>query len=194
MATKMASKALSIAKSMQSAVEVKEVTTTSSGGVNSTGTIVRITNIPQDATHNGRVGLNVKVKSIQLKGWILGQDVTLTDTSLVRCLIVRDNGYGSLQPSFADILQAGAVYGLRNGTPDKLRNWTVVSDLMLPVSSGGPNAQVIDVYKKLDTPVVFDGTAGTDSNKGGYFLMLLSNRSSDLPIVAVQCRVRYCDA
>lgn len=190
----MARKALSIAKRLQSDVELKEVTTESIGTVNSTGVILLMTAVPESVTHTGRTGRKIRIQSIQLKGAATGNDLTLTDASICRVLVVRDNGDSSGAPTFANVLQNGHVWALREQNPHNLRRYSVLHDELFILNSGGPNAKVIDWYKKVNFDCYFDGATLSDANKGSLYLMLLSNRATDMPTISVHTRVRYADA
>jgi len=175
-------------------VEIKQITTGFSQGVLNTGHVYSLSNIDAGTEYSERIGRKVTARRIDLSGFLSGTDVTLTDSSIVRILIVRDNGFGSAAPTLADILQDSSAYGLQEQDPAKRRNWTIIHDQLLSVSSGGPNVQVIRHTKDLKQEITYDGTTGATGNKGSLYAMLLSNRSSDTPHVSLHARLWFEDA
>lgn len=193
-ATVMARQALSIAKKLRSDVELKHVTTGYSGLVSNTGIVQLISPVPEGLTYADRTGRKIRAQSIQIKGAATGNDVTLTDASICRILIVRDNGDSSGAPAISAILQASAVYGLREQGPHNLRRYSVLHDELFILNSGGPNSHVVNWYKKVNFDIYFDGNLAGDANKGSLYMILLSNRATDAPTMNLQTRVRYADA
>tara|TARA_B100000749_G_scaffold154224_1_gene118388 strand:+ start:772 stop:1398 length:627 start_codon:yes stop_codon:yes gene_type:complete len=193
-AKRLASAALRLARSNRRSIEVKEITNQSTGTVSSTGSVTSMTSIAEGDDLSQRNGRKVSLKSIQIRGFLLNNDLTTSDGTFVRMMIVRDNTFKSTAPLIADILQNSAVYGLRAQEPEKKKAYTVLYDKFMGVDVNSRNQITFEKFKKVSGEVIFDGTGSTTGNKGGLYLLLLSNRSSDLPTVNLQVRVRYTDA
>jgi hypothetical protein len=193
-AKRMAGKALKIAKDNRKSIEVKEITTSSTGTVSSTGSVTSMVAIAEGDDISNRTGRKIHLKSLQIRGFALNNDLTTSDASIVRLMIIRDNSFGSTAPTIANVLQGGQAYGLRAQEVEKKYAVTVLYDKFMGLDVNSRNQILFEKYKKLNSMVVYDGTASTSSNKGALYLLLVSNRSSDLPTVNCQVRVRYSDA
>lgn len=193
-AKRLASAALRLARSNRRSIEVKEITNQSTGSVSSTGSVTSMTAIAEGDDLSQRTGRKVQLKSIQIRGFLTNTDLTNADASIVRMMIVRDNTYKSTAPLIADILQNSVPYALRTQEPEKKKAYTVLYDKLMGVDLNSRNQIIFEKYKKVSGEVIFDGTSSATGNKGGLYLLLVSNRSSDLPICNLQVRVRYTDS
>lgn len=189
-----ANKALKLAKQNRKAIEIKEVTTTSSATISSTGTVSALTQIAEGDDESQRSGRQIMLKSVQIRGFVSNADTTQGNASLVRIMILRDNSFGSTAPLVADVLQSSSTIGLRAQEVEKRAAVTVLYDKLSHVDVNSRNQFTFEKFKKLNSKCIFDGTASTTSNKGGLYLLLLSNRAVSGPTVATQVRVRYADA
>lgn len=187
-------KALKLAKQNRRSVEVKEVTTSVSASISSTGSISSMVQIAQGDNYVDRNGNSIMIRSFQLRGLVYTTDTTLGAKTAFRCLIVRDNGYGSVAPTVAEILQSSAPHGLRAQEPENRANWTVLYDKFVVLDAQSQNQAIINVYRSYKGKCLFDGTASTTQNKGALYLFLLSDHAVNMPYCAIQARVRFVDA
>ena len=79
-----ASKALKLAKQNRQSIEVKEVTNTTTSAITSTGVVSNMCNIAEGNDLNDRTGRKIRIKSVQLRGFVLNNDLTNADGSFVR--------------------------------------------------------------------------------------------------------------
>ena len=192
--TTIAKKALRLAKQNQRSIEVKELTSSTSSAISNTGTVSSITSIAEGDDFTNRNGRSIKLLSVQIRGAVINQDTTNGDGSFIRMMIVRDNSFGSAAPAVSDVLQSGVSYGLRAQEPEKKAKYTVLWDKLSHVDVNSRNQFTFSGFKKLNTKMIFDGTASTTGNKGGLYLLLVSNRAASGPNVSTQVRVRFADA
>lgn len=189
-----ASKALKLAKQNKQSIEVKEITNTVESDVTTAGSVSTMTNIAEGDDINNRTGRKVRLKSFQIKGYVVNNDSTSTSTSVARVLIIRDNSFTSSTPSITEILQGGDAYGLRAQEVENKYAYSVLYDKLMVLDPNSNNQQGVQKFKKLNHECIFDGSANTTSNKGALYLMLLSNRTASQPGFFLQTRVRFTDA
>lgn len=189
-----ASKALKLAKLNRQAIEVKEITNTTTSGITSTGVVSNMCNIAEGDDLNARTGRKIRLKSFQLRGFALNNDATGIDGTFLRVMVIRDNSFGSTAPTIANVLQGGATYSLRAQEIEKKYAYSVLYDKFIGLSVNSNNQQIFHKFKKLNHECIFDGSTASSQNKGALYLLLLSNRSASEPTVNMQTRVRFTDA
>lgn len=187
-----ASLALRVAMRNKKAQEIKTTASSHSGLVSNTGVVNLITGINEGTDYDDRVGKKITLRSLQIKGFMANNDSTLGDTTVIRLLIVRANGFSGVAPTIGDILLNSNAYSLRNPRPDLLRKYTVLYDTMRANDRDNPH-NVFGKYRRLNSQAVFDGATVADVNKGALYVVMLSNRSTDVPTVAYQTLVKYVD-
>lgn len=190
----LASKALKLAKQNRAAIEVKEITNTTTSVITATGSVSNMCNIAEGDDLNGRTGRKIRLKSFQLRGFALNNDLTTSDGSFLRIMVIRDNSFSSSAPAISTILQGAATYSLRAQEVERKYGYSVLYDKFIGLDVNSNNQQVFQKFKKLNHECIFDGSASTSQNKGALYLLLLSNRSTDAPTINMQTRVRFTDA
>lgn len=190
----MASKALKLAKDNRRSIEMKQITVTSSADITSSGVVSPITQIAEGNEDFERVGRSIILKSVQIRGYVANNDSIATNPTLVRIMIIRDNSFSGSDPTIANVLQASSTIGLRTQSPEKTHAVSVLYDKLSHVDVNSRNQFTFEKFIKLNSKCIFDGTTSTSSNKGGLYLLLLSNRATNMPTIATQLRVRYVDA
>lgn len=184
--------ALRMALQNKKAVEVKSAAASHSGLVSNTGVVTLISGISEGTDYDDRVGKKITLKSVQIKGFMANNDATLGDTTVIRLMIVRDNSFSGTAPAIADVLLNSNAYSLRNPRPDLLRKYTVLYDTFRANDRDNPH-NVFGKYRKLNSQAIFDGATVADANKGALYVIMISNRSTDIPTVAWQSMVKFID-
>lgn len=188
-----ASLALRTAMRNKKAMEIKSTATSFSETVNSVGNIQLISAIPEGTDYDDRVGKKVSLRSFQIQGLHINNDTTLGVPTFIRLMVVRDNSFSGSAPAISDILLTSQTYSVRNPRPDLMKKYTVLYDYR-SWNERENSGKIFSKYRKIRGQSVFDGSGLNDVNKGALYVVVFSNRSTDLPTVSFQTMVKYVDA
>lgn len=171
--------------------EVKNLDTTSTGiNVSSTGTVISLNSIAQGDSQSNRDGLSILTK--YLFGRIDTGLVAPAVSTFIRIIFFIDKQQqGDTTPSVTDVLQSSTTLSPLNtfqkGRFKILRDKTVILN---PASRTNSNHKF---NIKLGHHIRYNGTSGTDIQKGGVYMLLLSNEPTNAPVVAYNLRLTYYD-
>lgn len=149
-------------------------------------------NISQGDNENERHGTEVKLRSIQLKGYLTVDDECPSD--LVRTMIVQDTKYGATEPTITDVIDS--VSAIAMGKQDNQFRYKILMD-KLTVIKALPN-DVVDEYYipfkyykkfKKDVIVRFDG-ADTDPIQNGIYVIQFSKNNNNVASLTTQWNLR----
>lgn len=158
--------------------------------VSSTGSIVHLTNISQGDTDSGRTGNSIFARNLMIR-IITTQHASATNT-FCRFILFQDNQQLSdTPPGVSDVLSfVSTISPLNSGTFGRfkvLKNWYFALD------SGAQKSKIIQYYRKLWHHVRYNGSATTDIQKGGLYLLMLTSEATNVPSVAYDVRLGYHD-
>lgn len=172
--------------------ELKQASTAfSSYALGSTGTVpLSFYGIAQGDTAQTRDGQEIKVKSVHFRG-TLYQHASATNT-VCRLLLVRDNQQvADTAPTWTELFEGHRVVSpksiLREG------RFSVLSDNLYALGTR-TNVININIYKKVNHVVRYNGANSTDMQKGGLYLLCISNEPTNTATLECQSVVRYMDA
>lgn len=159
----------------------------------STGAIYNLTKIATGDDMTDREG-----RSILLKSLLQRYTITLgggASSTFIRWMIIIDRDYLGALPSVSDILQYSTVRSPLNILTQAGSRFKVLVDRVITVDSSGQRAKSVKIYKKLHHHAKYKATTSADSSglRGQLLFLLMSNESSNLPVVAGISRVRYID-
>lgn len=156
----------------------------------SSGSITALSNIPQGDTMGSRHGNSVLAKSLTFKG-LVTHNQSATNTLTTMYIIQDKQQVSDTAPAVADIFDV-ATYG-----PIGVLNANNVGRFKILVKKkliqDGSRVISLDFFKKMNTHLRFNGTAGTDVQKGGLYLVLISNQTANPPSVQYLSRLGYYD-
>jgi len=159
-----------------------------------------LTAIAQGDSDITRDGLQINVKSIQVKGQIymnLGAGVTQSQS--VRMLIFRDNNYlNASVPTPSMLLEstpfgtADAPFGMRNRK--ERERFKIIYDKLFTFSNNGTNTQVFNIYRRVNAKTTFSDTTNSSYGKNSFWLLMVSGQDTTLPTANVISRVSFTDS
>lgn len=143
------------------------------------------------------VGRRIKMKSIFVR-WEGSMAPTGTGSSPLRMLIVYDKQSNKLQTAAADVLALDAIESPMNLSNNK-RFIILLDEIVQCVGTQGPQAWMIERFRKIDLDVEFNEANGgtfADVNTGlvTAFFYQNSNILIASPIGAFYSRIRFVDA
>jgi len=169
-----------------------------------TATITLLNNIQQGVDETNRIGRQINMKSIFLRGEVHVANTTVGQGA-IRTIIVIDQevpqstGSGVVM-AITDFLNVDALY-----SPNNLNNrkrFKVLMDEVMPlsgctVSTGNPNTQIMNRYIKLNTTVEFNsnnaGTIADFTKNAVYLITYSSGLSVTAPVSNLWVRTRFTD-
>lgn len=174
-------------------VEFKNVDTSFSSSVDSSGTIQNIMSISQGDSNSQRDGRSVKFVSIALKGRM--EINTSAVTTNVRVLLVRQLNMNQTLPTVLDVLQTSTINSLRN--LDNTDNVKVLYDKRWNLDPNSYNQKLFSINRKLNIrPQYAIGNTGgglTALERNGIYLLLLTSEAANTPTIAFESRLRFID-
>ncbi len=194
-----AKQALALAKNVKSLLNVEfknhDISITPVGIPDGVGVIHQLTNIPQGDTGESRDGSNIKITSIYIK-LLLNINVSAITTS-VRVLLVQDKQTNQTIYATSDLLSTVAnVQSIVS--PMNLDNqfrFKVLYDKVFSIDDNGVQTKFIKIYKKVSTKLRFDASIPSiaDLRSSSYSLVLISDETTNEPVVTGELRLRYLD-
>ncbi len=172
------------------AIEKKAHTLTVAGAIDDAGSIFQLTNIAQGDTNQLRDGNQIKV--LYVGGRIQWTQNDTARITFVRTMIVQDRQQiADAAPAVGTVLQSASVNAYLN--TNTLGRFKVLYDKVHTLSDTGTEAVFLRVNLPMNSKVRYNGTALTDIQKNGIFLLLISTQPINTPSVASSLRVRFTD-
>lgn len=189
-----ASKALTTAKYVKSLINVekKMCNTVANTAGSTTPFITSLHDIAQGDTINDRSGNSVKAVSLSCKMTLLNNG-TATSGSLFRFVIVKDTQQiGDASPGWTDVFESAAVNSFLNSAT--LGRFSILYDRVFALNNDSNTERMcVQKYFKMQHHIRYNGTASTDIQKGGLYVMYLSTEPTSTVSVDANFRLRYVD-
>jgi hypothetical protein len=163
--------------------------------INTTGYIHQITNISQGADYANRIGRSVTIKSIFLRmACKLNANVVAGGFQQIRVLLVH--ALTDVSPSFAIVFNtsSGDEYTY-NRNVNYTKDFKVIYDKVITLNYGRSNCIQWKRFIKRNSVCKWTAaqSAGTATEYGHYYIMVLSSYIADYPTFSFNCRVRFVD-
>lgn len=156
---------------------------------NTTGTVTHISAVAVGDGDNQRTGNSILCRNVYIRGTLI-KAINAVST-FVRMLLIQDKQQGAdTVPTIADVLEAVAVNAPLNS--NSVGKYSILKDQVFMLNANNPQ-DVINCYIPMQSHIRFNGTAGTDIQKNGIYVMFFSNEATDAPTVAYSSRVSYHD-
>jgi hypothetical protein len=157
----------------------------------STGTVSKITSIPQDDSDSGRDGDALKVVRIQFHAGFAFADAT----NVCRMTVVRWNqdDSSSAPTGITDLLQTASPYSPYNRDNYRAKKFTVWFDHLFAVGATGPNISICSKDRQAPSNISFQATstAGT----GHFYVFHISDSTAVThPVLSYVTRVWFTDS
>lgn len=174
-------------------VEKKKFDQTIDTTVSSTGTVLPLSNVAQGDTDQSRDGSSIKPLYLYGKTRMTLYNAG-GDTNL-RVMVFQDNQQVSdTSPSISDVLDGSyaldfTMCPLNNNTVGRYsilmdKNYTLYTDKPILVS---------EIKLTLTGHIRYNGANGTDIQKNGLYILLVSNQATEVPTFQFAPRLTYTD-
>ncbi len=155
-----------------------------------TGSITKLTTIPQGDTDSTRDGDHIKLTKL----W-MNVAVTYADASnVVRVIVFRWNqDDSSVAPTVNDITQSLSAYSPIHRDNERAHKFDIIFDKMFGVANVGPGIATVEWRRPLKSQIAFQATANTGT--GHLYVYIISDSSAAThPGVNLISRVYYTDS
>jgi len=161
--------------------------------VSSTGFVTHLTAISQDDTVSGRTGNSLLLRNISMRFKIEVNPSVTTNSSLLLMLVKDTQQIGDTTPSITDILASAAPESLLAlGTSGRFKIIWRKTHILTNLAGGRSAIEVVKYFKLYDH-IRYNGTASSDIQKNGYYLVAISNEATNVAYIAGTSRVGYHD-
>lgn len=161
-----------------------------SASISSTPTVIHITAIPQDDSVSGRTGNSILLSYVFIRGF-LAVNASATST-LMRVLLVQDTQQiGDTTPGYTDVLNSSST--VANMNLSTVGRFQILMDKNFWLDTGNFKTYKIQKYFKINQHVRYNGTASTDIQKNGIYLMLCSSEPTNTPTFTYSVRIGWHD-
>lgn len=169
--------------------KIHEVSSTTSPS--STGYVTALTDIGQGDTINLRDGNSIKLTYMGLRATLTAN--ASAPITYVRCIVFRDNQQEpDTVPAIGSLLESASVNSFL--AQASLGRFSVLMDKVYSLNNNGPTqTRYIESNFKLNNHVRYNGSSSVDIQKGGYYILWLSNLATLTPGLSWNTRVRFID-
>jgi len=169
--------------------EMMHVQGDSSTTCSNTGTIVHLTPIAQNDTSSGRTGNSVFIRNILTRFWFLKNDAN-DFTSCRVIFFVDTQQVGDTAPTVANVLESTSTLSPLNtanaGRFKVLKNYEFLLDTTRP-------SRELKYFSNMRHHVRYNGTANTDIQKGGIYMLALTSDAANPAAFAYNYKLGYHD-
>lgn len=166
------------------------------------GTLTLLNGLVTGTDENTRVGRQINIKSIQLRGLVASAPTT-TGTGLIRTVVVLDSQPNAAAPTITDFLVSDSLTALNN-LNNRKRFRTLHSEV-LPIGGsattqpgGTPTVQEISWYHKCDITTEYnavDGGTISDITKNSIYMLTYQDGTLGVAqfLIQINARIRFTD-
>lgn len=156
----------------------------------STGTMTLLNGMAQGDTSSQRTGNSILMRNVHLR-LVFTQNPTAVSTIYRVMLILDTQQIGDTNPSVTDVLEsASPLSPLATGTSGRfkvLKSWFFTTD------DDKSQTKIIQFYKDFRFHTRYNGTANTDIQKNGLYLLHLTDQATNTPTLNYSWKVGYHD-
>lgn len=157
--------------------------------------ILPIHKIGTDDTVSGRTGNSVLAKSLTLNGYMYINSSVVSNTRVMIALVLDKQQISDTSPTIGTIFQdATSAHTLLNR--DNLGRFSILMRkqyVLTPATGGGRDAINLSFFKRLGFHFRYNGTADTDIQKNGLYLVIVTSENTNYPTVVFKSRLNYHD-
>lgn len=162
-----------------------------STAASATPTVHALTQIAQGDSQATRDGNSILVRNLRLS-MLWSNHASATAGTFCRCVIVKDNQQVSdTDPQWLDVFESATVTSPLNA--EKIGRFQLLKDMTFTLNNDDKENKIIKLNLPLKHHVRYNGTAGTDIQKGGLYLMYCSNQGANTAAVSLEARVSFYD-
>ena len=160
--------------------EMYHLQTSGTSSVNNTGTIIHLSALAQGDGPDARTGNSILLRNIFLRLGIT-QHASATST-YYRIILFHDKQQVSdTPPTVSQLLESSST--LSPLEQDSFGRFKIIQNWFFTTDNTKATTRVIEKYYKVYKHLRYNGTAATDIQKNGLYLMLLSDQPTNTPTI-----------
>ena len=157
-----------------------------------TGMVIPMTSIAQGDAVAGRTGNSIFVRSINMKVYFFLNPSTIG--TVFRMAIIKDNQQLSdTTPTITEIYAAASPSVTAPLNVNTAGRFSVLKSWFFAMDDSKTQFRLINHYHILRHHVRYNGTSGSDVQKGGLYLVIWCNEATNAPTVQYDIRTSYHD-
>lgn len=159
-----------------------------------TGSVTHLSPVAVGDTYADRTGNSIYARALNIR-YTASWNQTTAGLQQIRLMVVQDTQQvGDTTPSISDILDSSAVnYTLAHMAPNSVGRFKVLKSIRFDLTSVY-QSQTSEINIPMRHHIRYNGTAATDIQKGGLYLVVASNVvSSNFPFLYAQSRLSFHD-
>jgi len=158
--------------------------------VNSSGTVINLSNIAQGDGESSRTGLLIRVMGIGIHGsW--RTNLTPTQTSMRLIVYVDMRNVVDAKSTPANILEELTPFSYINHR--RIKKFKILVDRFLTLNNLDHTTSAFRWWKKVEFVQGYNGTLSTDIESKGLNMLLISTEGTNVPIFTFSSRIIYTD-
>lgn len=181
---------------LKSIVNVEYKSHDVSTSITTSGTVINFHSIGSGAGDGQRTGNSIKAKSLLIRGQIIGN--ATADSMFARIIIFMDTQQiADTQPSQTDVLDQDVadqlLAPLSNTTAGRFKIFMNKQIAINNKITAIPVAMTFKYFKRMGHHIRYNGTATSDIQKGGIYLLFIHSGGVNTPTFDLTGRLRYVD-
>lgn len=159
--------------------------------IDSTGGLLSLAAISQGDTDSGRTGNSIFARNLFMNLNVKVNSTNLS-TQFLRIILLQDNQQVSdTTPSISDVLDSAYPNApLNQSTAGR---FTIIRNWEFYLNTATNPGKVIKKYFKLWHHIRYNGSASTDIQRGGLYLLYISDQAVNPPTAGYQIKLGYHD-
>lgn len=163
-----------------------------SGAISTTPSVTHLTAIATGDGDGARTGNSILMRGLSFSmTWNMNASATNT---WIRMVLVQDTQQiGDTTPAFTDIFDSGSSNIINLLNKNTLGRFKILRDKVISFSSNSKTDYSKKGFIRFYNHVRYNGTASSDIQKMGLYLLFVSNEATNTPTVSSVWRVFYYD-
>ena len=159
--------------------------------IDSTGALLPLSAISQGDSDSGRTGNSIFARNLSMNLNIKINASNLA-TQFIRIVLLQDNQQISdTTPSISDVLDSAYPNApLNQSTAGR---FTIIRNWEFYLNATNQPGRVLKKYFKLWHHIRYNGSASTDIQRGGLYLLYISDQATNPPTAGYQIKLGYHD-
>lgn len=155
-----------------------------------TGTMTLLNGLAQGDTDTGRTGNSVLMRNVLIRA-VFTQNPTAISTQYRVMVVLDTQQISDTTPAVTDILEsANPLSTLKTGNAGRFK---ILKSWMFTTDDDKGQTRIINYYKDMRMHTRYNGTADTDIQKNGLYLLTISNQATNVPTFDFYWKVGYHD-
>lgn len=156
----------------------------------SSGTVLHLTNIVQGDSDNNRTGNSIFLKSIFIR--MVATLHASASSTFVRVILFKDTQQvGDTSPAVTDVLETASYLSPLSSSSGG--RFSVLKDVLFNINDVSRDVHILKWYVKQQLHVRYNGTASTDIQKNGLYVLFISSEATNSPSLPYNIRLSYHD-